>query len=142
RPPAGDDAVSADAPLLHAEVARAMHREQVELGERSGVEQPLDALACGELALRVLRAFGGPAPADGVVAALSQHVDGAVGGAATGARAVARVGYRRINLVGAEVSCVGGARRRHGFPRGAWHRGTGYLTRDPLLQRDRGPVHP
>ena len=51
---AGDDAVAERAVLLHAEVGRAVPGELVELDERALVEQRLDALAGGHLALGVL----------------------------------------------------------------------------------------
>src|SRR5205807_650938 len=55
RAPAGDDAVARDLGLLHAELARAMLDEHVELFERALVHEKLDALARGELAALVLR---------------------------------------------------------------------------------------
>ena len=75
RSPAGDHPVAADPPFLHAEVGRPVQREHVELGERAGVEHPVDALARGELALGVLGALGGAAAVDGVVPPLAQQVD-------------------------------------------------------------------
>ena len=60
---------------LHAEVGGPVEREHVELGERAGVEQTVDALARGELALGVLGALRRAAPMHGVVAPLAQHVD-------------------------------------------------------------------
>ena len=53
---AGDDAVARDDLLLHPEIGAAMRDELVDLLERAGIEQPLDALARGELALLVLLA--------------------------------------------------------------------------------------
>jgi hypothetical protein len=53
-PRAGDDAVAGDLLLGHAEVGRAVRLEAVVLAERARVEQQLDALARGELALLVL----------------------------------------------------------------------------------------
>src|SRR5207244_12221587 len=55
RAPAGDHAITGDLRLLHAELARAMLDEHVELLERALVHQELDALARGELAALMLR---------------------------------------------------------------------------------------
>ena len=52
--PTGDDTVGERAVLLDAEAVRAVAGEHVELDERAGVEQQLDALAGGELAPLVL----------------------------------------------------------------------------------------
>ncbi len=57
--PAGDHAVAGNALLLHAEVVAAVLDEHVELLEGVLVEQQVEALAGGELALGVL---GGDAP--------------------------------------------------------------------------------
>ena len=54
-PVAGDDAVARRPVGLHAEVVAAVLDEHVPFLERAGVEQQLDALARGELALGVLR---------------------------------------------------------------------------------------
>jgi hypothetical protein len=54
RPVPGDDAVAEGAPGLHAEGGGAVAGELVELGERAGVQQRLDALAGGHLAGGVL----------------------------------------------------------------------------------------
>jgi hypothetical protein len=54
RAPAGDHAVAGDF-CLHAEVGAAVLDEHVELLEGALVEQQLDALARGQLALGVLR---------------------------------------------------------------------------------------
>src|SRR5579884_411909 len=51
---AGDDSVARDALLVHPEIAVAMDDQLVELLERAGVEEQLDALARGELAFLVL----------------------------------------------------------------------------------------
>ena len=51
---AGDHAVARDLLLLHAEIGAAMLDEHVPFLEGAGVEQQLDALAGGELALGVL----------------------------------------------------------------------------------------
>ena len=51
---AGDDGVTPGTALLHLEVVGAMANEGVELLEGAGVEQLLDPLAGGQLALRVL----------------------------------------------------------------------------------------
>jgi hypothetical protein len=51
---AGDDTIAGDALLLHPEVAAAVRHQRVELLERARVEQILDALARGELAVIVL----------------------------------------------------------------------------------------
>src|SRR5262249_14187545 len=53
--PAGDDAVSGNLVFLHAEFVAAMFDEHVELFETAFVQQEIDALAGGELALGVLR---------------------------------------------------------------------------------------
>ena len=57
-PVARDDAVAGGAIAIHAEVVRAMDRERVGLLERVAIEQQLDPLASGELALLVLLADG------------------------------------------------------------------------------------
>ena len=75
RSPAGDHPVTADPPIVHIEVGRAVEREHVELGERASIEHPVDALARGELALGVLRALRGTAPMHGVVAPFTKQVD-------------------------------------------------------------------
>ena len=59
---AGDHRVAVGPALLHVELVGAVADEGVELLERAGVEQLLDPLAGGELALRVLlldRLLGG-----------------------------------------------------------------------------------
>ena len=59
---AGDDGVAPGTPFLHLEVVGAVADEGVELLEGAGVEQLLDPLAGGQLALRVLlldRLLGG-----------------------------------------------------------------------------------
>ncbi len=58
---AGDDAVAGDLLLVHAEVRAAVLDEHVPFLEAALVEQQLDALAGGELALGVLR-LDAPAP--------------------------------------------------------------------------------
>ena len=93
RSPAGDHPVAADPPLLHVEVGRPVKREHVELGERTGIEQPVDALTRGELALGVLGSLCGTATMDGVVPALAEHVDLPAG-------ATARPARRRSALAG------------------------------------------
>ena len=50
----GDDAVPRVLLLLHPEVATAVGLQLVELLEAARVEQPIEPLARGELALRVL----------------------------------------------------------------------------------------
>ena len=55
RAPAGHHAVAGDLLLGHAEIARAVLDEHVPFLERALVEQHLEALARGELALAVLR---------------------------------------------------------------------------------------
>ena len=76
RAPAGDHAVAGDFGLLHAEVARAVLDEHVELLERALVEQELDPLARGELAALVLRLDARLAAAGaGLGAALFQLVE-------------------------------------------------------------------
>jgi XRE family transcriptional regulator, fatty acid utilization regulator len=55
RAPAGHHAVAGVMRLLHAEIGAAVRDEHVELLEGAVVEQDLDALAGGQLALRVLR---------------------------------------------------------------------------------------
>ena len=54
RAPTGDHAVGERPVLLDAEAVRAVAGEHVELDERAGVEQQVDALAGGELAPLVL----------------------------------------------------------------------------------------
>jgi len=54
---------------------RPVQGEHVELGERTGVEHPVDALTPRELALGVLRALGSAGPVDRVVPPFAQHVD-------------------------------------------------------------------
>ena len=56
-PVAGDDRVAPGPVALHVEVRRAMPDERVQLREGAGVQQPLDALARGELAAVVLLAL-------------------------------------------------------------------------------------
>jgi hypothetical protein len=73
--PAGDHPVATDPPFIHVEIGRPVQGEHVELGERTGVEHPVDALTRGELALGVLRALGGAGPVDRVVPAFAQHID-------------------------------------------------------------------
>ncbi len=51
---AGDHAVAEELLLVHPEVVAAVGLELVELDERAGVEQQLDALARGQLAVGVL----------------------------------------------------------------------------------------
>ncbi len=58
RAPAGDDAVGERPVVLDAEAVRAVAGEHVELDERAGVEQLLDALARGQLAPGVLALDG------------------------------------------------------------------------------------
>ena len=55
RAPAGHHAVAGDLRLLHAEIGAAVLDEHVEFLERAVIEQKVDALARGELALGVLR---------------------------------------------------------------------------------------
>jgi hypothetical protein len=52
---AGDDRVAEVLLLLQAEVGAAVRGEAVELDEGALVDEEIDALACGELALLVLR---------------------------------------------------------------------------------------
>jgi hypothetical protein len=47
---AGDDAVAGNDLVLHPEIATAMGDELVDLLERPGIEQQIDALARGQLA--------------------------------------------------------------------------------------------
>ena len=54
RAPAGDHTVGERAVVLDAEAVRPVAGEHVELDERAGVEQQVDALAGGELAPLVL----------------------------------------------------------------------------------------
>jgi len=54
RAPAGDDAVAGHLLVLHAEVGAAVLDEHVELLERALVQQQVDPLAGGQLALGVL----------------------------------------------------------------------------------------
>ena len=73
RPVAGDDRVAVGPLLVHLELVRAVADEGVELLERARVEQLLDPLAGGQLALRVLlldRLLGGRV--DGLLAQLAQ----------------------------------------------------------------------
>jgi hypothetical protein len=51
----GDDAVAEELLLLHAEIGAAVRREAVELDEGALVDEELDPLARGQLALLVLR---------------------------------------------------------------------------------------
>ena len=55
---AGDNAITVGAVLRQPEVRRAMPGEGVELDERSGIEQQIDAFPGGELALGVLALDG------------------------------------------------------------------------------------
>ena len=61
---AGDDAVAGDDLVLHAEVAAAVRDELVQLFERAGIEQEIDALARRELAGVVLALEAGLAAAE------------------------------------------------------------------------------
>ena len=73
RPVAGDHRVAVGPLLVHVELVRAVADEGVELLERARVEQLLDPLARGQLALRVLlldRLLGGRV--DGLLAQLAQ----------------------------------------------------------------------
>src|SRR6185436_14028996 len=65
---AGDDGVAGGPVLLEAELVLAMAHEGVELLERAGVEELLDALARRVLAPRMLLLDGGLRPLQGVVA--------------------------------------------------------------------------
>ncbi len=56
RPWPADDAVAGDDLLVHPEVEAAVRDELVELLERAGIEQEVDALARGQLAGLVLAA--------------------------------------------------------------------------------------
>src|SRR5690606_19409985 len=61
---AGHHAVARYAALGHAELGRAMLDEHVPFLEGTGIEQNLEALACGELAFRVLGVDPAPAAAE------------------------------------------------------------------------------
>ena len=79
---AGDDAVAVGAVLLQAEVGGPVTREGVELHEGARVEQGVDALAGGHLALGVLFCYGSfGACVDRLVAASLQVCEFARGGA-------------------------------------------------------------
>ena len=69
---AGDDRVAPRPVALHVEVGRAVADERVELREGAGVQQPLDALAGGELAAVVLLALLLGRGVDGGLAQLLQ----------------------------------------------------------------------
>ena len=77
----GDHAIAVGAVGLHPEVVRPVPGQLVELGEGARVEQPVDPLARGHLALGML-AFHGPrrAGVNGLVPALLQDGDLAGGG--------------------------------------------------------------
>ena len=51
RPPTGNDAVAHELLLVHAEVGLAMHDQGIHLVEGAFVQQDIDALAGGQLAL-------------------------------------------------------------------------------------------
>jgi len=55
RAPAGDDAIAQNLLLVHAEIRLAVDHQRVDLAERAFVEQQLDALAGGQLALGLAR---------------------------------------------------------------------------------------
>src|SRR5207244_8067233 len=125
------------APLVHAETGRAVQRKHVQLGERAWIQKPLDALTCGQLALRVLRALGCAAAVDRVVATLAQHVDLALGRAAllSDSNTVAFVDAR-TELGGIEVRRISSADRRH-----ALSRCPGHERRLTGLWRAAGSIH-
>ena len=55
RAPAGDDAIAGDLGAVHAEIGAAVGDEHVVFLERAFVEQDVEALARGQLALGMLR---------------------------------------------------------------------------------------
>src|SRR5581483_127312 len=138
--PAGDHAVAADLLLLHPEGGGAVHREGVHLGERAGVEQPLDALARGELALAMLRLLRRAAAMDGVVPALAQQVDLALGDASRGAGGGAAVGGggSLAQLPRAQLGTVSGSRGRDAGLAGTGHRRPRVAERAPATRRSGG----
>src|SRR5438105_8309510 len=137
RAPPGDDTIAANPLLVHAEVGRAVQREHVELGERSRIEQPVDPLARGELALGVLRALCRATAVHRIVATLAQQVDLALGGAALAAKrdTVTLLGTR-ANLGRVEGRGIARANRRH-----ALSRCPGHDRRLPAVRRAAGSVH-
>ena len=99
RADAGDDRVAVGARLLHAERGGAVAHVLVELDEAAGVDEQLDALARGELALRVLlvvrRLLGVD---DGLLVARAQVGDLSGGGG-------------EVGLIGHAFHPIGGVRR-------------------------------
>ena len=72
---AGDDAVPSDLFLPHVERLGAVDGKGIEFGERPRIDQQLDALPGGQLALWVLLLVRVTAPVHGVVLALAQEID-------------------------------------------------------------------
>jgi hypothetical protein len=123
--PARDHAVARYTTLLHAEVAGAMHGEEVELDERARIEQPIDALPRRELALGMLGALGRARTMHGVVATFAQQVDLAFGRAARSARgravAVAPRRNARRSSGRRHRIAIARANRRYAFTRCSGH---------------------
>ena len=111
---AGDDAVAVGAAVGHGEVLAAVPGQLVELGERARVEQLLDALAGGALALGVLLVHGPRrAGMDGLVRAAAQV--GQLAGGGVDVRAGLDAGGGGVlGLHGAEPSHHGREERGRG----------------------------
>ena len=129
RADAGDDRVAVGTGLVHAERGRAVPHVLVELDEAAGVDEQLDALARGELALRVLLLLRRLLGVDDGLLVASAQVGDLAGGGARGRADRSRVPpYRRgsadgwrVRTRGRGIRCAtpGVARRS----RRAWSRG-------------------
>ena len=133
RAPAGDDAVGERSGVLDAEAVGAVAGEHVELDERAGVEQEVDALAGGELAPLVLALDRGvatrrAAPAPGGSASCSSR--SSIGWTVTGAGSSTAIGGRELLLdqLDQRSERTLGVDERHRGPPAA---GTGRLVDEP-----------
>src|SRR5258708_9676427 len=125
---AGDHAVSRDPLVGHVEVLVAMERKSVELHEGARVEQLVDPLPSGKLALVVLLLERGDVALDRVVAPFAEQVAALLAGAHLAP------GHRDNGLAvgrGVALSCWG----RLGAGFGARTYGFGHFSLDCLLRR-------
>ena len=120
---AGDDRVAVGAGLVHAERGGAVPHVLVELDEAAGVDEQLDALARGELALRVLLVVRRLLGVDDGLLVAGAQVGDLAGGGARGRADRSRVppyrrgfgGRWRVRTRGRGIRCrsaVAGAGRR------------------------------
>ena len=106
RAPTGDDAIAGDDVLVRAEIGVAVLHEHVELLEGIRIEQQLDALAGGELALGMLRLDAlFAAPGAGAVTAFFEFSEDVFHG-------MALAGKRQIGLQIVGLRRAGQAKRR------------------------------